>query len=297
VKLSQCAVLVALADTGSFTRAARELGISQSAVSHAVAALESELDCALVERDRAGVRLNDTGRDVLAHARGMLAHAERIQQAVLAARTGTSGPIRLATSESFSARILPTLMSRFQERFPGHAIDLREGTDQQITSWLRRHAVDIGVVTLPKPDLTTVPLWRDDLVALVPAGHLLARANAVEIGRLADEPLIMPIGGVEPVVRAALRVAGAEPVVRHRMRDLNALIGMVAAGVGVTVLPEWAVPPASPGVRVVRLAPGVPRRVALAIQPASRDRAAVTALVNIATGIANEQSRGRDRTA
>jgi DNA-binding transcriptional LysR family regulator len=275
MKLSQCAALVAVVDSGSFTKAARQLGISQSAVSHAVGGLEAELGCPLLDRDRSGVRLTGAGRGILAHARDMLGHAEQIRQEVREARTGQHGAIRFATSQSFATRLLPALLRGFRARLPGQEVEVREGTDQQIALWLRRRVVHVGVVTLPKSDLNTVPLWQDDMFAVVPAEHPLAEARVVDATRLAEEPLLMPIGGVEPMVRSALRLAGVEPAVSYRMRDLNALLAMVAEGLGVTVLPALALPPsAARGTSIVPFVPTVTRRVALGVpEPTGRSSA------------------------
>ncbi len=286
MKLSQCSALVAITDSGSFTKAARVLGISQSAVSHAIAGLEAELGCALMQRDRAGVLLTDAGRGIVGHARVMVEHAEQIRLSAVAARTGLQGTIRFATSQSFATRLLPALMSRFRARFPHQEIALREGSDQQIAEWLRGHAADIGVVTLPKADLTTVPLLRDEMYALVAKGHHLAAAPAMHVHQLADESLIMPVGGVEPVLRAALRTLGLEPTVAYRMRDLNALLAMVAEGLGITVLPALAVPSTPPGVAIVPLSPAMTRQIALGVRGVAQGLPAVTAFIDIARELA-----------
>jgi DNA-binding transcriptional LysR family regulator len=290
MKLSQCSALVAITDSGSFTKAARVLGISQSAVSHAIAGLEAELGCALMQRDRAGVRLTDAGRNIVVHARVMVEHAEQIRHVAGTARTGLCGMIRFATSQSFATRLLPTLMSQFRARFPHEKIELREGSDQQIAEWLRGHAVDIGVVTLPKADLTTVPLLRDEMYVLLATGHPLAAAPSVHIDQLAEELLLMPVGGVEPVLRAALRIVGLEPSVAYRMRDLNALLAMVAEGLGITVLPALALPLAPRGVKIVPLTPTVTRQVALGVHDMAQGLPAVTAFI----GIARELGRHGD---
>lgn len=286
LKLTQFAALVAVADNGGFTRAAGALGVSQSAVSHAVTGLEEELGCTLLHRDRTGVRLTDVGHEVLAHARAVLSHADRVQDLARASREGLRGTVRFATSQSFGLHLLPALISRFRERCPHQELELREGSDQQIAQWVRGQVVDVGVVTLPKNDLVTVPLWKDELRLLLADGHRLASATAVPVDLLADEPLLMPVGGVEPVVRAALRVAGYEPSVTHRLRDLNSLLAMVSEGLGVTVLPTSALSALPFGVTSVGLSPEVSRQVALATRTGAGNPAAVRALVAIARELA-----------
>jgi DNA-binding transcriptional LysR family regulator len=293
MKLSQCAALVTVADCGSFTKAARQLGISQSAISHAIAGLETELGCTLLIRDRSGTRISDAGRELLEHARTMLTNAEQMRRTAQAVRNGHHRPVRFATSQSFATRLLPAVMRRFHTRFPHQEIELREGTDQQIAEWLRRRAVDVGVVTLPKTDLTTVPLWQDEIVVVLPVGHPLAGEPAVLVRQLADEPLLMPIGGVEPVIRAVLRLAGADLTVSYRMRDLAALLALVAEGIGVTVLPGHALPAVLPGVVVRSLSPALPRQVALAVREHTDGSSAVREFIGTIRGLVNRESRVR----
>ncbi|MEU7476806.1 LysR family transcriptional regulator [Lentzea sp. NPDC042327] len=286
MRFTQCAAFVAVADEGSFTKAAKALGVSQSAVSHAIAGLESDLRCELVLRGRAGVRLTDAGRDVVVHARAIVTHAEQIRLTASAVVTGLRGTVRFATSQTFAGRLLPVLLEEFRTRFPSGEIVLREGTDQQIAAWLRSGAVDVGVVTLPKPDLVTTPLWRDELCAVLPAGHRLCGQTAVRAGQLAGEPLVLPVGGVEPLLRAVLLAEGAEPAVAYRIRDLHALLAMVSAGVGPTVLPMSLLPGGMSGVAVVPLTPALTRTVALGVRETARSTPAVSAFVRLVRELA-----------
>jgi DNA-binding transcriptional LysR family regulator len=287
MRLTQCAALVAIADNGTFSRAATRLRISQSAVSHAVSSLESELGCALMERDRTGVAFTDCGLQVLDHARAMMAHADAVHTVAESARDGASGTIRFATSQSFAMHLLPELLRQFREVYPRQRIRLREGSDPQIARWLRRRDVDLGVVTLPKDGLTTVPLWRDELRLLVPADHELAVGAPVTPYRLAAESLVMPQGGVEDLLRAALRTSGVEPRVLLRLADLGSLLAMVAAGLGCTVLPARALRGLPPGVTEVPLAFPITRHVALGLTGgATHPSRAVRTLIGIARDLA-----------
>ncbi|WP_331729227.1 LysR family transcriptional regulator (plasmid) [Streptomyces sp. NBC_01003] len=293
MKLSQCAAFVAIADTGSFTNAARALGISQSAVSHAIAGLEAALGATLMERDRAGVRLTDAGLRALEPSRVMVVQAERVRQVVRGAGAEPEGPLRIGTSQSFAARLLPAVMSELHVRYPLLEINLREGSDTQITQWLRGNGVDVGIVTLPKRGLTTVPLLQDELVAVVPTDHPEAGRPPLRIDQLATDPFLMPVGGVEVLVRAAFRTVGLEPGVGHHVRDINALLAMVGAGLGVTVLPRLALPLVLPDVRLVPLSPPVVRHLGLGMRLGSQGSPAVEAFVEAARPLALRSDQGR----
>lgn len=286
LKLAQCAAFVAVADSGSFTKAAKALGVGQSAVSHAIAGLESQLDVALMTRDRNGVELTEVGRRVLRHARTLIQQAELMRHEVNVPRTGFGGELRCGTSQSFAARLLPRLLTAFRAHRPDLRIVLREGTDAQIAEWLRGYAIDVGIVMLPKRDLTTVPLLQDEMYAVLPDGHPLAAGGAVSVAQIAAHPLVMPVGGVEPMVRAVFRAAGREPAVAFRVRDLTALLAMVEEGIGITILPELALPGALPGLRVLPLDPPVVRHLAIGVRTAARHSPAVEAFVATARELA-----------
>jgi len=286
MKLSQCAAFVAIADTGSFTNAARALGISQSAVSHAIAGLETELGATLMVRDRSGVELTDAGRRALEPARATVAQSERVRQAVHGEGTEPEGVVRIGTSQSFAARLLPALMSELHTRYPLLEIELREGSDAQIAQWLRGHGIDIGIVTLPKRGIATAPLLQDEMFTVLPLDHSLAAHTELGIGELGGEPFLMPVGGIEAMVRAAFRTAGLEPAIAHHVRDINALLAMVAAGLGTTVLPRLALPAALPDVRLVPLSPPVVRHLGIGTRLGSQDSPVVAAFIDVARSLA-----------
>ncbi|OON81130.1 LysR family transcriptional regulator [Streptomyces tsukubensis] len=286
MKLSQCVAFVAIADTGSFTNAARALGISQSAVSHAIAGLETELGVTLMVRDRSGIELTDAGRRALEPARGMALQEERVRRAVRAEPAEPEGTLRIGTSQSFAARLLPALMTELHTRYPMLEIVLHEGTDAQISQWLRGHSIDIGIVNLPKRGLATAPLLQDEMLAIVPYGHDGAGRPEVHIEELAREPFLMPVGGVEAMVRSAFRTEGLEPTVSHQVRDVNALLAMVAAGLGATVLPRLALPFALPEVRVLPLAPAIVRHLGIGTRLGSQESPVVAAFVDVARSLA-----------
>ncbi|WP_441250129.1 LysR family transcriptional regulator [Kitasatospora sp. McL0602] len=290
MKLSQCSVFVAIADTGSFTNAAKALMISQSAVSHSIAGLEATLGVALMKRDRGGVELTEVGRRVLTHARAVLLHAEQMRQEAGGLLTDLGGTIRIGTSQSFAARLLPRLMTDYRSRLPHVEISLREGTDKQITEWLRSYSIDVGIVTLPKENLTTIPLMRDEMFAVLPDSHPLAGSTVLGVHELLDEEFVMPVGAIEPILRTVFRTVGREPVVSYRVHDVNALLAMVAEGHGVTVVPELALPAVTPdSLRVIPFGPRVYRHLGIGIRTVARNSPTVAAFVTAAQALAREQ--------
>jgi DNA-binding transcriptional LysR family regulator len=286
MKLHQISALVAIADTGSFTRAAQVLSVSQSAISHAIAGLEAELGMPLMWRDRGGVQFTDAGRRILDHARSIVVQLKQIDQIRQALHSIPDSSIRIGTGQSFAVRLLPSLMNYLKATFPEVEITLREGPDGRIAELLRTGEIDIGVVMLPKRDLQTVPLLRDEMYALLPTAHRLGSGDRIRIRQLDGEPLIMPVGGIEATIVAALRAKGIEPQISHRIHDLNTLFAMVAAGLGTAVIPGLALPATLPELRPIPFAPAWERHLAIAVRPAARESPLVTAFIGTAQALA-----------
>lgn len=293
VNLSQCTAFVAIADTGSFTEAAKALAISQSAVSHAISSLEKALGVALMKRSRSGVEFTDVGQRILGHARAVVLGAERMRQEAEAQLGNRSGTIRIGTSQSFAARLLPRLLTDFRGAWPDTEIVLREGTDQQIAEWLDASAIDVGVVNLPKENLTTVPLLQDEMFVVLPPGHPLAGQAAVRVEELADEVFILPVGGVEPVLRRVFAAVGRRPRTGFQVHEVNGLLSMVAEGHGITVVPALALPSVlpHPGLRTVPFAPALTRSIGIGTRSGAHRSPAARDLVAMARALVGDGTR------
>ncbi|MDO0924683.1 LysR family transcriptional regulator [Streptomyces sp. TG1A-8] len=270
MKLSQCSAFVAVAETESFTRAGLRLGISQSAVSHAVAALEKELGVTLMRRERGGVTLTAEGRRVLQHAQAVVHHAELVILRARAARAD-DGPLRVATVPTFASQLLPRLMVQLAATGREPAITVREADDKQIGRWLRAGGVDVGITYSAPPGVVTAPLVRETLYALVARDHPLAGARALPYEQVAALPLIIPSWDPEAAVLRTLREADGELAVPHHIRDLNTVLSMVGEGLGATILPDTVLPAVLPGLRVLQLAPRRSRQLFLSVRAAEDD--------------------------
>lgn len=280
---AQLEALDALAVCGRFTHAARRLGCTQSAVSHALAALERALGAALVERAADGARLTPLGARVVDDARAVLRLKARMRAEADAVRRLAGAVLRVGSfGVSASRRLLPPLLEAFAARHPGVAVEVREGADDEVEAWLAGGAVDVAFVNLPCEAFDTVAVAEDELHAVVPAGHALARHARLAPGLLGGHPFVMTTGGCEPLIRAALAVGaqGAEgeggageaaPAldVRYRLREVASIVATVGRGLGVAVVPRLALPDAPPpDVAFVPLAGARRRRVALAVRRA-----------------------------
>lgn len=281
ITLAQLQAFVTVVDAGSFTTASERLEMTQSAVSHAVAALEKELQVSLVKRDRRGIFLTEIGKRVLVQARTILHSTEQIRQETAAAIGFETGKVRIGSFPSVSARFLPGLLRQFQQRYPGIEVVLFEGTDDEVQEWIYAHTVDIGVVTLPVERLETITIAQDRFVAVVADSHPLANQPQIHIRQLAQEPFIMSKAGCEPIITQMFRQSKVTPKIQSEVIDLRTIFAMVQQGIGVTIVPQMALPADLSGLQVLTLQPELRRQLALAV-PSLDATPAVREFLNLA---------------
>ncbi|GAB7188185.1 LysR substrate-binding domain-containing protein [Kitasatospora sp. Ki12] len=263
VNLAQLRALIAVADTGSFGAAADELGISQSAVSHAVAALERALDAPVLLRGNPS-RPTPLGRQVLPHARTAVAAAAAVRTVATQHAGGLTGTVRLAAPATVCQALLPGLLRDWKAAYPQLTVRVFEGEDAELATWLEAGTVDAAVlVDAGPPQPGAVPLGADSMHALLRRDHPLAGQETIHVTELEDDDFLLSEGGCERHIREAYRRAGTRFSPRHRIRDLNTLIGMVNAGVGVSVMPALALTMLPADCVLVPIRPAVHRRLTL----------------------------------
>lgn len=267
--LLQLRVLLAVVDQGGFTMAADEIGVSQPAVSRAIAALESELGAPLLARSRDGVALTEAGRRAVAHAREALRHLDELHTEVATVAGQITGTLRLASLPSATDTRVTPLVRTFADRFPHVRVRLLEGADAEVREWLAQGAIELGVVTLPAPGMQTGALGTDEMVAVLPTDHVLAARRAVGFDELAHEAFILPTGTCGRMIIAAARSAGVHLNVTLNARATSAILAMVEAGLGVSILPTLSLATDTDTVVSRPLRPRLPRRLAVALASAA----------------------------
>ena len=274
--LKQLELLLALHGATSIAAAGARLGLSASATSHALRALEDTLGCKLVERLAADVTLTHAGELAMPHARDVFASLQEVKAVASAAAGVRTGRVRIGSmGTSSSLRLLPPLLDAFRRRYPGVEVHVTERADAEIERDLFDRRIDIGVVRRPQPSMDTQPLATDEMVAALPENHPLAKAAAVSVRELAQYPLIVNQAGAD-IVMAMFERAGVRPKVAHELSQVLSVFEFVARGNGVSVLAALAVPDRHPGMVLRPITPRVTRRVAIAclderrLSPAAR---------------------------
>ncbi|MFI5611140.1 LysR family transcriptional regulator [Amycolatopsis sp. NPDC051903] len=271
--MQQLKVLLAVAEHGGFTAAGERLGMAQPAVSRSIATLESELGAPLLLRQRTGVVLTEAGERAVRRAREAVRQVDLLRAEVAEVAGQITGTLRLASVPTAMGTRLPAQLRLFTERHPLVAVRSFEGSDEELRDWLDQGVADVAVVTLPAPGLRTVLLDRHEMLAVLPVAHPLAACESVTYAQLADESFVRPTGGCAQVFTAAARDAGVRLEAAFEAREMSAVLEMVRAGLGVSILPAVGVPRVD-GVVARPLLPRTIREVALAVSasasPAAR---------------------------
>jgi len=263
--LLQLKAFVAVVDQGGFTAASRRLGLSQPAVSRAVATLEKELGLRLLVRSRDGLSLTEAGSLALTHAREAARHLSLMHTEIAALAGEITGTLSLASLPSVTGTLVAPQLQTFTERHPAVTMRLLEGSEQEVRDWLDQGAAEAGVVSLPIKGLAVAVLGEQEMVAAVPADNRLADWTEVNYAELAKEPFIRSTGGCAEVYTPVARRAGVEFDVAFEAREMSAVLEIVRAGLGVSIVPSAGLPDLPDGVVVRPLVPKTVRRLGIAV--------------------------------
>jgi DNA-binding transcriptional LysR family regulator len=263
--LRQLELLQSLAQSDSIAAAGARIGMTPSATSHALRALETTLGTALVDRNATTAELTQAGQQVLPHVRDMFAMLNLIGSTAKSSAKLETGSLRIGSfGASSSLKLLPPLLQSFKKRYPGIEVYVTEKPDAEIEQDLVQRRIEMGVVTLPRPEMDTIMLAVDELVAVVPEQHPLARNAAVDLQQLASGPLILTHAGSQGLVARLFERADLEPNITHELSQLLSILEFVSLGQGISIIASLALPEKYPGVIYRRIKPQASRRVGLA---------------------------------
>ncbi|HEY3468738.1 MAG TPA: LysR family transcriptional regulator, partial [Amycolatopsis sp.] len=243
MELHQLAYFVAVAEEGTFTRAAERLHVAQPGVSAQVRRLERELGQELLDRSGRTVRLTDVGAAALPHARAALAAVRGVREAVDELAGLVRGQVAIGAVTSAGPVGLPDLLARFHERYPAVEITLSEANSDTMLAALREGRLDVAVVGLstdPPPGIATQVLVDEPFLAVTAPDGLLSDRSAVAIPDLGGLPLMaLPKGtGLRTALDAAFAREGLTPRIAFEAADPNVLVQLALRGLGVAVVPE-----------------------------------------------------------
>jgi DNA-binding transcriptional LysR family regulator len=269
-------VLTEVARRGSFSAAADALSYTQSAVSQQVATLEAEAGTTLLERQARGVRLTAAGQALVEHAEGILARLEAAEEELSAIAGLRAGKLRMASFPTAGATLMPLAIATFRSSYPDIELTLAEGEPQEIAPRLRAGEFDLALLfEFERPDagmdgLTRVELLQDPMYLALPREHALAAKDGLRLKDLHREAWVQTSRD-SPCARHVVRschAAGFEPNVAFESDDYQTVQGLVAAGVGVALIPELALSVVREDIAIRSLSPRPPVRQVVAAAPA-----------------------------
>ncbi|MEW5740654.1 MAG: LysR substrate-binding domain-containing protein [Myxococcota bacterium] len=244
-------VFDAVVREGGFSRAADVLHVTQSSVSQAIAALESDVGEDLFERTGRQARLTDAGKTLHRHVGPVLRAVEEARAALALHRDLMEGALSVGTTDTLAAWLLPPVFSEFRREFPGIELRLDNRPSPAIAEAVASHALDLGVVSLPLPTsvsagvrgLRQVPLRPQRDVVVVPRGHPLAKRARVRPSELAEHPLLLldRTTASRAWLDAHFTASGAQPKVVMEMSSVEVLKRLASLGFGAAVVPDVAV--------------------------------------------------------
>jgi LysR family transcriptional regulator, transcription activator of glutamate synthase operon len=289
MELRQLRYLEAVARQGHFTRAAEELHVAQSAVSHQIRRLEEELGVELLQRTTRSVQLTAAGRVAVARARAALAEADGLSGEIDELRGLARGTIAIGALLPAGPLDLPALLAEFNRRYPGIEIEFREGTTADMTAHLERGELDAAFVLESRPQppgLGRLPLSQAEMVLAMSPAHPLAAKSPLPIARLDGENLIAFRHGssVRHAMDQALERAGAVPRIALEGSDLLLIRALAAQGFGVAVLPRSFAELEGPPLSIRPLRPAIRLPVVLLWREGSSHSPAARAFLDFVAG-------------
>jgi len=268
LKLSQIQALIAVADCENFSVAALQMELSQSAVSHAIASLETELGVQLFHRGRHGAQLTPVGERVLLHGRQIVRSLEMMIKEADLEKGLQGGQVRIVTFRSVATHILPGIIAQFRDRFPKIAVSITEVYyTQAVEEALRSGKADIGFVSLPISDeFETREILRDKYIVLLPPTAKLSCAK-ITWEELANYSLILqpPETACSVPLRKYLATSEFPLNIAYELSEDSTIVSMVMQGLGAAIMPHLAAEPIPAEVKVCSLPVAFERVIGVAV--------------------------------
>jgi DNA-binding transcriptional LysR family regulator len=277
LNVARLRVLKEVAYRGSFSAAAEALAYTQSAISQQIAALEAETGMQLLERHPRGVTLTAAGQTLVGHAEAILARLDAAETALSAIAGLRGGRLRMASFPTAGATLMPLAIATFSESYPDVELTLAEGEPEEIVPRLQAGELDLALLfefdgeQQLGAEMRRVELLADPMYLALPREHRLVERRHIRLADLAEEKWVQTSSS-SPCARHVVRschLAGFEPRVSFESDDYQTVQGLVAAGVGVALIPELALSVVREDIVIRALSPAPPVRSVIASSPPS----------------------------
>lgn len=259
--------LVVSVEQGSFTRAAEQLGYTQSGLSHMMNALEKDLGIKLLVRSRSGVQLTAAGERVYPLIEACLRSERQLAREIEQLSTQGEETVRLAAYSSIATHWLPEVIERFRRHHPGTHVDIKMGSVEEVYRWVSEGKVDMAFASRQEAGpLHWTTLRRDPLLAILPPDYDPG-ADSFDIRLLEGRDFLMPSMGFDHDIMPILTANNVKPIIRKNEVSDSAIISMVAHGLGVSIMAELIMRGRQDTVRALPLQPAAARELGILSRP------------------------------
>lgn len=253
-----------IVELGSFTKAAETLGYTQSSISQMIFSLEDELSIKLLSRSRLGIKLTLEGADLYPFIERAILQYQAILEKANEIKGLETGVIRIGTISSITCHWIPNLIKDFQALYPNLQFILHQGDYSSIQEWIKVGAVDFGFISPSAVNgLETVTIKEGRMLAVLPENHKLASHRAVNLEEIVNEPFILLEEGHYSEPMEAFHACNLEPSVKFRMHDDYAIMTMVEAGLGISILAELVLRRTNYNIALLPVDPPISRTLAI----------------------------------
>lgn len=254
-----------IVELGSFTKAADQLGYTQSSVSQMIASLEKELEIKLLTRSHNGISLTIEGKEIYPFIERMINQYRAMHEKVNEIKGLDTGIIRIGIISSISYQWMPNLVKGFQDIYPNVQFVFHQGDYSSIQEWIKTGSVDFGFVTPPAvTGLMTKSLIKGEMLLILPENHPLSIKQSVTLKEIADEPFILLEEGNYNEAILAFEAEGLKPNIKFTIHDDFTIMKMVQNGMGISILSELMVRDPNYKISAVSLEPPVYRDLSIA---------------------------------
>ncbi len=282
MNISQLEILTAVVEYGTFSEAAMHLDISQSAVSRAIAALESELGVPLLARGRFGAKLTPIGERILDPIEAMISLKAQIEDEVNLAKGLYNSRLRIASFRSAATHLLPANIARFRQVFPGVEVSLAELDPAGVEQSLREGKTDVGLLPLPRSEeFSTWEIAQDEYIVLLPKGKRTPPPKLSWQDLSAYSFILLNYAECTEAVKDHWTKWQQSYEVAYGIREDSTIVSMVAQGLGAAVLPKLAALPIANGIHVRSLPVRLKRSIGVAVLANSRPVPAVQQFLDL----------------
>lgn len=231
-------VLKTVADQGSFRKAAELLGLTPSAVSHAVSSMEKELGFFVFNRGKNGVMLTNYGERLLPYVNAVLNSDESLQQAVAEFNGLKQGRIKIGCFSSVCTNWMPELIHAFAKSYPAIEMEIFQGTYDDVSYWIKNGVVDVGFLSVSSAgEIPIVPLYKDSLLCVVPKG-LRTRQGRMEVEELREYQFVTQRESTDADIQNFMKEHDLNVTSNYHVVDDLSTVAMVAHGFGICLMPE-----------------------------------------------------------